>query len=186
VPSAGGAPTIGSGTIWHSANDGASSGLDADLLDGQQGSYYATDANAASASYLTTGTVANARLDATVALHNQKNVWTAGEYTAEDTNAATATFDIDADVSNAHHITMGANITTLTLSNMDSGQSIVVLFEQDGVGSKTCAFPAAWVWKNGSVPTLSTAPNSLDVLTLVQFTVSATPTVFASLTKAFS
>lgn len=28
-------------TIWHSGNDGASSGLDADLLDGQQGSFYA-------------------------------------------------------------------------------------------------------------------------------------------------
>jgi len=27
-------------TIWHAGNDGASSGLDADLLDGQQGSYY--------------------------------------------------------------------------------------------------------------------------------------------------
>ena len=27
-------------TVWHSGNDGASSGLDADLLDGQHGSYY--------------------------------------------------------------------------------------------------------------------------------------------------
>jgi hypothetical protein len=27
-------------TIWHSGNDGSGSGLDADLLDGQQGSYY--------------------------------------------------------------------------------------------------------------------------------------------------
>ena len=29
------------GTLWGSGNDGASSGLDADLLDGQQGAYYA-------------------------------------------------------------------------------------------------------------------------------------------------
>jgi hypothetical protein len=28
-------------TMWHSGNDGAGTGLDADLLDGQQGSYYA-------------------------------------------------------------------------------------------------------------------------------------------------
>tara|TARA_R100000353_G_scaffold763_1_gene1044 strand:- start:329 stop:2563 length:2235 start_codon:yes stop_codon:yes gene_type:complete len=27
-------------TVWHAGNDGSSSGLDADLLDGQQGSYY--------------------------------------------------------------------------------------------------------------------------------------------------
>ena len=32
-------------TTWHSTNDGSGSGLDADLLDGQQGSYYTTAAN---------------------------------------------------------------------------------------------------------------------------------------------
>ena len=36
----GGDVLIGSGTAWHSANDGAGSGLDADLLDGYQGSAY--------------------------------------------------------------------------------------------------------------------------------------------------
>jgi hypothetical protein len=30
-------------TIWHAGNDGAGSGLDADLLDGQNGAFYATD-----------------------------------------------------------------------------------------------------------------------------------------------
>ena len=34
-------PTVGSSAIWHAGNDGSGSGLDADLLDGQQGSYYA-------------------------------------------------------------------------------------------------------------------------------------------------
>jgi hypothetical protein len=32
--------TIGGSTAWHASNDGDGSGLDADLLDGQQGSYY--------------------------------------------------------------------------------------------------------------------------------------------------
>ncbi len=36
----GGAFYIQGGVAWHSSNDGAGSGLDADLLDGQQGSYY--------------------------------------------------------------------------------------------------------------------------------------------------
>lgn len=40
-----GALTYGGSTIWHSGNDGASSGLDADLLDGQHGTYYATAAS---------------------------------------------------------------------------------------------------------------------------------------------
>jgi hypothetical protein len=41
--------TYGGNTVWHAGNDGAGSGLDADLLDGQQGSYYgiATDVTAA-------------------------------------------------------------------------------------------------------------------------------------------
>jgi len=33
------------GTFWHSGNDGSGSGLDADLLDGQQGSYYSPKAS---------------------------------------------------------------------------------------------------------------------------------------------
>lgn len=41
-------PTCANGAsslLWHSANDGPGSGLDADLLDGQQGAYYAPLAN---------------------------------------------------------------------------------------------------------------------------------------------
>ena len=33
-------PTINGGTVWHSGNDGTGSTLDADLLDGQHGSFY--------------------------------------------------------------------------------------------------------------------------------------------------
>jgi hypothetical protein len=40
-------PTSGGNTIWHAGNDGSGSGLDADLLDGQQGSYYAPIASPA-------------------------------------------------------------------------------------------------------------------------------------------
>ncbi|HEY4546949.1 MAG TPA: hypothetical protein VIG90_11080 [Pedomonas sp.] len=36
----GGVLSVLGNTVWHAGNDGAGSGLDADLLDGQQGSYY--------------------------------------------------------------------------------------------------------------------------------------------------
>lgn len=36
---------VNSNTVWHAGNDGAGSGLDADLLDGQQGSYYLNTTN---------------------------------------------------------------------------------------------------------------------------------------------
>ena len=47
-------------TIWHSGNDGSGSGLDADTLDGQQGSYYRNASN------LNAGTIDDARLPATI------------------------------------------------------------------------------------------------------------------------
>ena len=47
-------------TVWTSGNDGASSGLNADLLDGEEGSHYTNATNLAS------GTIPNARFPATL------------------------------------------------------------------------------------------------------------------------
>lgn len=58
-------------TIWHAGNMGASSGLDADLLDGQQGTFYRNAGN------LNAGTLPNARLSAQVPLTNTGNTFTA-------------------------------------------------------------------------------------------------------------
>lgn len=46
---------VNGSTVWHSGNDGAGSGLDADVLDGQNSSYYLDLANA-------TGTLSNSML----------------------------------------------------------------------------------------------------------------------------
>jgi hypothetical protein len=52
--------TINGNPVWHAGNDGAGSGLDADTLDGQHGSYYYSPANPPSTSFttLTVGTTA--------------------------------------------------------------------------------------------------------------------------------
>ena len=47
-------------TVWSSSNDGAGSGLDADLLDGQEGSYYTN------ASSLNSGTILDARVPSNI------------------------------------------------------------------------------------------------------------------------
>ena len=47
-------------TVWHAGNDGASSTLDADLLDGEEGSYYTNASN------LGSGTIPNGRFPATL------------------------------------------------------------------------------------------------------------------------
>ena len=46
VPSAGGTVTIGTQTVWHAGNDGTGTGLDADLLDGVEGTGYVKEADA--------------------------------------------------------------------------------------------------------------------------------------------
>ena len=50
-------PTVNGNAIWHAGNDGAGSTLDADLLDGQQGSYYAAASSLGSYLPLTGGTL---------------------------------------------------------------------------------------------------------------------------------
>ncbi|WP_368516647.1 hypothetical protein [Rhizobium sp.] len=60
----GGAVTIGGNTVWHAGNDGVGSGLDADTLDGQSGAFYQNATN------LNAGTIADARLPATMSGKN--------------------------------------------------------------------------------------------------------------------
>lgn len=53
--------------VWHDNNDGAASGLDADLLDGQHGTYYLDLTNA-------TGTIADARVPASAVTQHQASL----------------------------------------------------------------------------------------------------------------
>jgi hypothetical protein len=52
--------TINTNTVWHAGNDGAGSGLDADLLDGQQGSYYQPTSSAITTSNIGSQSVSSA------------------------------------------------------------------------------------------------------------------------------
>jgi hypothetical protein len=47
--------SLNGGTPWHSGNDGAGSGLDADLLDGQSSAFYATAASVAALATMPSG-----------------------------------------------------------------------------------------------------------------------------------
>lgn len=55
------APTISGNVVWHAGNDGVGSGLDADLLDGLSSAYFLSATN------LNAGTIADARLPASLA-----------------------------------------------------------------------------------------------------------------------
>jgi len=69
---------VGSNTVWHAGNDGSSSGLDSDLLDGQHGSYYR------SASNLNAGTISDALLPGSISSDITGNAATATTATNAD------------------------------------------------------------------------------------------------------
>lgn len=85
-------------------------------------------------------------------------------YTVPVALTVAATTALDASASNAFTATMTTNITTFTISNAVEGQTLAVLFKQDGTGSRTIAWPASFRWPAGSAPLLSTAAGARDLL----------------------
>lgn len=147
-------------TVWHSGNDGATSGLDADLLDGQHGSYYtnASNINAGKISndYVNTG--AGNGLDADLLDGNQ------GSYYNDLANATgTLTNDVDTDslTVNGEAITEIDNVTQFYAGRVDSGGT-------------TGNLPTSW-----SVALVSPFTNQYRIthsLSTTNYTVVATPT----------
>lgn len=68
-----GVPKVSGHNVWHAGNDGAGSGLDADLLDGQHASAFATSGHTHTSSQVGLGNVVNERQ--VVAKVGGKNLW---------------------------------------------------------------------------------------------------------------
>lgn len=114
---------IGVNPVWHSGNDGAASGLDADLLDGQEGAYYLPAASYTAADVLAklitvdgTGSLLDADL-----LDGQEGSFylPAASYTAADVLAKLITVDgaasgLDADLLDGQQGTFYTNASNLS------------------------------------------------------------------------
>jgi hypothetical protein len=97
---------------------------------------------------------------------------------------AGGTTTVDCSRSNVHIILMSGGNTTLAVSNPTNGQTINVRITQDGTGSRTITWPAAFKWPGGTVPVLSTAINAVDLL--VATYLSDTGNWLCALTKGFA
>ncbi len=95
-------PLWAGGKVWNAGNDGAGSGLDADLLDGQEGAYYRNASN------INAGTLAKERLPASI------DASITG-------NAATASTLQTARTINSVSFNGGANITVEPYVELDTG-----------------------------------------------------------------
>jgi hypothetical protein len=95
-------------------------------------------------------------------------------YTEKANNiSSSSTTDFDCNLGNMFNVTMTSNITTLTFSNIPtSGRvySVTLFLTQDATGSRTVTWPSSVKWSEGTSPTLTTAANKTDVITLVTFT----------------
>jgi hypothetical protein len=99
------------------------------------------------------------------------------------TFSATA-MSLNCDASNVFTTTLTANVTVApTLSSPNDGQTINWRLRQDGTGNRTMTWPAAFDWPGGTVPTLSTAANAVDLLVATYF--ADTQLWLASLVKDF-
>ena len=76
------------------------------------------------------------------------------------TSASTITIDMA--TTNNHSVTLAHNTTFNAPSNQVAGQSGSIFITQDGTGSRTAAWNAAWKWKGGTAPTLSTTAAAVD------------------------
>jgi len=114
--------------------------------------------------------------------------------------ATNTTLTLDTSAGTTFTVTFGAaNISGLLLTNIPNGSTtITLILKQDGVGGRTISWGGTQVngsatnatpkWSNGTAPTLSTAANAVDIITLVvNRTSGSTDNVYGFLAgKAFS
>ena len=82
------------------------------------------------------------------------------------TIAAAATTTIYLSTGNLFEVSVGANMSTLTLTNPSKGTYLIKL-KQDATGSRTVSFPGAWLWAGGTGPTITATANKTDFITLI-------------------
>jgi len=105
--------------VWHAGNDGAGSGLDADLLDGQQGSYYLNYSN-----FSNTPTIGNGTLTL-----NVSGTGLSGSQTFTANQSGNATFTVTSNATSANTASTivardaSGNFTAGTITAALSGNS---------------------------------------------------------------
>jgi hypothetical protein len=64
-------------------------------------------------------------------------------------------------------VTLTQSTTFAAPTNLVAGQAGVIFLVQDTTGSRTAAWNSVYKFPGGTAPTLSTAPNTVDMLTYV-------------------
>lgn len=76
-----------------------------------------------------------------------------------------ASIATDATLVTSFIVTLGGNRTLANPTNLAEGQRLVWLIKQDATGGRTLAFGSAFKFTGGVAPTLTSAANSVDMIT---------------------
>ena len=86
-----------------------------------------------------------------------------GAYNAEATLTDASTISWDVSTSPVAKVTLGGNRTLGAATNAQTGQFVSILFIQDGTGSRTITFNAAYEHTEDTAPTLTTTASKGDL-----------------------
>lgn len=78
-----------------------------------------------------------------------------------------ATIAIDWDDGATQYVVLGATGRTVTFANPLTGEVYRLIIIQDATGSRTITTWPTVEWAGGAAPTLSTAANAIDIVTLL-------------------
>jgi len=77
---------------------------------------------------------------------------------------------IDASLSGNFEVTLTGNVADVTIENMLDGQTLQILFLQDGVGGRTVNFTSSGIiWVGGTAPTITVTAEFGDVISVSKF-----------------
>ena len=146
--------------VWNDGNDGSGSGLDADLLDGQQGSYYLNTSTSHSGDV--TGTYNNLQIAANVVNANELNVsgnGTSGQFLRSDGDGSfnwytlpsyltgnqtiTLSGDLTGSGTTSINAQIAANVVGANELNVSGNGTAGQVLQSDGDGSMTWATPSS-------------------------------------------
>jgi hypothetical protein len=93
--------------------------------------------------------------------------------------ADAATIATDCSLGNVFTVTLAGNRTLGAPANLQAGATYIWRFKQDATGTRTLAYNPVFKFPGGSAPVLTTAANTLDVMSGV----SDGTSIFCSMTN---
>jgi hypothetical protein len=95
---------------------------------------------------------------------SSQNTYTASQIISPATLTSGGTVNVNAALSNNFRLVLGTNATLANPTNLTNGQVFNVIIIQDGAGGRTLGYGNKYKFVGGVAPSLSVAPNSVDVL----------------------